>query len=536
MSFEMSYRFRSSRRRSELITAPVRAGGPAFALATAVLALAPFTAAQASGQERESIFDRVVHLESTAIAEIPAIPRLEGSLGLEGRRISVGDTELWVEEEGSGVPLVLINGGPGGTHHGFHPWFGRASEFARVIYYDQRGCGLSDYEPGHDGYTVEQAVEDLDGLRKALGLEKMILLGYSYGGFLAQYYTTHYPENVAGLVLVGASPNVSASLGRSRQQEFISPEEQEKMQEVRAQLREMAPERGWSQAEHLALLVYNNHINGDWKRQHYYKPSPDRMAQIALYEWVQDRNFNGIMSQSAGRVDLTGAFDTNPIPTLILEGEWDLTWGPEKRGALAANHPNGRMVTFEEAGHSIFNEDSDRFFAELRAFFQGLEPVDSAAMTTYSATLKSWREAWMASPRYHLRAVGWGRATSEAIAEAHSPDWLEEMPGSTDYLRLGFALYDVERYEDALEVFSRFRIWALEEGNQPSVALASIWQGHMLDLLGRRTEAMARYREVVAMEMEDTWSHGQYGMQYSLSPYAAERLEKPFQRIENRLR
>lgn len=499
-------------------------------LVTGAMLVAPPVAAQ----QRETIFDRVVHLEAAAITEIPAVPRLEERLGIEGRRISVGDAALWVEEEGSGTPIVLINGGPGGTHHYFHPWFGRAAEFAKVIYYDQRGCGLSDYEPGPDGYTVEQAVEDLEALRQALGLQQVVLLGFSYGGFLAQYYTTHYPENVAGLVLVGATPNVSASTGRSRQGDFISPEEQAQMQEVRDQLRAMAPDSGWSAAELLALIVYNNHVNGDWKRQNYYKPSPEEMAQIALYEWVQDGNFNSIMNQSRTRVDLTGAFDGNPIPTLIMEGAWDLTWGPEKRTALAANHPNGRMVVFEHAGHSIFDEDPEGFFATLRDFVQGLEPVDPAALARFKAALQEWREAWMASPAYNLRVVDWGRGASENIAKAFEPSWIHEGRTPTEYLRLGFALYDVERYEDARAVFAHFRTESQREGSAATTAVASIWEAHMLDLLGRRSEALALYQSVVDMKLQETWSHSQYGMRYQLSPYAAERLDTPFRRIDNR--
>lgn len=519
-----------------LSSLPTRRFPTAWTAVGTALVLLLLATPRAPAQEKESIFDRVVHLEDSLFTAIPQVPRLEEALGLEGRRIRVGDAELWVEEEGAGVPLVLIHGGPGGTHHGFHPWFGRAAEFARVIYYDQRGCGLSDYEPGPDGYSVEQAVEDLEGLRRALGVDTFVLVGFSYGGFLAQYYTTRYPENVAGLVLVGASPGISADLGRSRQQTFISDEEQAQIREIRNQLRALAPEREWSDAEFMALLVYNNHVNGDWKRQHYYKPSPERMAQIALYEWVQDGIFNGRMSQSAGRVDMTGAFDANPIPTLILEGDWDLTWGPEKREALSANHPHARMITFERAGHSIFSEDPDAFFSALREFIQGLEPVDNEALSRFRADLDVWREAWMASVLYHVRGVSWGMEASQTMAAAYRPDWLGQLDGHWDFLRLGFALYDVTRYEDALEVFARFQVWSREQGSESLAAVASIWQGHMLDLLGRRSEAVALYREVAAMNIQETWSHDQYGLRYTLSPYAAERVNTPFTRIENQMR
>ena len=519
--------------RHSFFASPLLAG---TLLAVAFLGAAGITPPSVSAQEKETIFDRVVHLEAEIITEIPQIPRLEESLGISGKRISVGDAELWVAEEGTGIPMVLINGGPGGTHHVFHPWFGQAANFARVIYYDQRGCGLSDYEPGPDGYSVEQAVEDLEALRQALGLDRFVLLGFSYGGFLAQYYTTHYPENVAGLVLVGAAPNISADLGRSRQYEFISPEELSRMEEVGNELRDLAPDRGWSSAEVLALSVYNNHINGDWKRQHYYKPSPERMAQIALYDWVQDQSFSGIMNQSRTRVDLTGAFATDPIPTLIMEGEWDLTWGPEKRAALAANHPNGTLITFEHAGHSIYNEDPDAFFSTLRDFTQGLSPVDPGALSTFRAELKIWRDALMASPQYNLRAMDWGQGASEKLAEAFSADWVDEVTVANDYLRLGFALYDVRRYEEALEIFTRFHAWGQQQGDDTVKSMAFIWAGHMLDLLGRREEAITRYQEVVELGRTDTWSHGQYGIRYSFSSYAAERVKEPFQRIANRQR
>jgi len=56
----------------------------------------------------------------------------------------------------------------------------------------------------------------------------------------------------------------------------------------------------------------------------------------------------------------------------------------------------------------------------------------------------------------------------------------------------------------------------------------------MLDLLGRRDEAVSRYGQASEMNLDDSWMHGQYGLEYSLSPYAKERMNEPFQRIDNR--
>ncbi len=498
-----------------------------------LLSAIPLSAAAASAQERESVFDRVVDIEETLFTEIPETPRWEEQLDLTARRVDVGDAELYVEEEGSGVPLVLINGGPGGTHHYFHPWFGQIREFARVIYYDQRGTGLSDYEPGADGYTVEQAVDDLDALRAALGIDKWVLVGFSYGGFLAQYYTATHPQNVAGLVLVGASPGMWVDSGRSGQYDFISQAEIDRMRAIRTQLREHREREGWSRDEYIRLLVYNNHINGDWKRQHYYKPTPDGFARMALYEWIHDTDFNPIMGQSQQKVDLTGAFDRSPIPTLILEGKWDLTWGEVKPTILSRNHPNARMVVIERAGHSIYSENPDAFFAELEAFVSDLPPVGAAEIESFEEQLAGWRSRWKDSPLYFLKAAGWGKRGSEQIVEAYNSSWLEELEGLGELLRLGFALYDAERYEEAVRAFVRLEEVSQGAGDQNRQVVAIIWQGQMLDLLGRREEAIARYQHVVDMNPEGGMRHDQYGLSYEYGPYAAERLQTPFQRIEN---
>ncbi|MFH1941471.1 MAG: alpha/beta fold hydrolase [bacterium] len=483
--------------------------------------------------DRETIFDRVVHLETELHIDIPDVFRRCDRLDLQKHRIDVGDCELYVEEEGKGTPLLLINGGPGGTHHYFHPWFSRAKEYARVIYYDQRGCGLSDYNPGPDGYSVQQAVADLDAIRKALNVDKWVVLGYSYGGFLAQYYTINHPENMAGLVLMGASPGMWIEMNPSRQQEFITDEERAKKREIRDQLRKLAEENHWSPEKFMELLVYNNHLNGDWKRQNLYRPTRDQIAQMALYEWRHDTNFNGIMSGSMQRVDLTGAFEKCPIPTLILEGRWDLTWNTDKPKILHDNHPGAKLVYFEKASHGIYEEEPDQFFKVLKKFIKSLPEVAPAKMEEYKISLADWDRKKKASPEYILRTSGWGRRSNEKLAEAYTQEWFEVFKKPVDFLKIGFALYDVKRYEEALLVFQKMEEIAKQAEHKEYEALSLIWQGHMLDLMGKREEAIAQYGQAADMNISDTWSHGQYRMQYEVSAYAKKRMEESFTRIEN---
>ena len=488
--------------------------------------------------ERESILNRVVYVEPELLTEIPHVDRWCDRLELKKHRINVGDAELYVEEEGEGTPLVLINGGPGGTHHYFHPWFSQAGKTVRVIYYDQRGCGLSDFEPGDDGYSVHQAVADLDAIREALNIQKWVVLGYSYGGFLAQFYTVNHPERVAGLVLLSSSAGMNVDTGPSRQGQYISEEEKARLNEIRNEMQQLSKVRDLPRREYVQLLLYNNFLNGDWKRQGFYKPSRERLSEIALYEWDHDPDFNGIMNSSEGRVDLEGAFKASPIPTLILEGKYDLTWGEQKAAILQKNHPNAKLVMFENAGHGIYDEEPEKFFAVLSKFIEELHDVPENDILAYKESLGTWAaekaEKKGDSTDGLVAAYGWGWHSSRQLAGDYSRDWLESFTQMRSFLRTGFALYDVEDYGEALSVFESMQSFALENNDEPYQAMALIWQGHVLDLSGRREEAIHRYSQAAEMHLDNSWMHGQYDLKYELSPYAQERMNDPFQRIDNR--
>jgi proline iminopeptidase len=521
---------------------------PSYAVVLAVAALTaacsrqpafdPIAAglSEAGGVPRETILDRVVSTTPHLVTEIPQLDRWCDLLpGVERQRVGVGDAELYVEVEGKGVPLVLINGGPGGTHHYFHPWFSTAAMFARVIYYDQRGCGLSDSEPGRDGYSVEQAVADLDAIRRALNIDKWVLLGYSYGGLLAQYYAVSYPEAVRGLVLLSASPGMWADTGASRQQEFISDEERDRMTEARTELRSFAKENNLPRDRIVQLSLYNNFLNGDWKRQHFYKPSPDRLARIALYEWVNDQDFNSRLNQSASRIDLSGVFARSPFPTLILEGKWDLTWGEKKRKLLADNHPKAQTVLFEHSAHAIYDEEPEAFFAAVESFIRQLpRTMDESGISAFREDVTGWRKSLEARPQHIVAGVGWGLEGSRRIVAAYQHEWLDMATDAKDaslFLRLGFAHYDLEHYDAALQVFERME--EVMGGQDRFEALALIWQGHMLDLMGNRRAAIDSYRKAAAFDLDMEWTHSQYGLSYRMGPYARERQKTPFKRVEN---
>jgi hypothetical protein len=109
-----------------------------------------------------------------------------------GDYAAVNGVKLWYESEGYGPALVLIAGGPGLSHSYFHPCFSVLATSFRIIYFDAFGTGKSDRAHDLHEYSFSRDVENLEGLRKALGLGKINVLGHSYGGMVAQAYALRW--------------------------------------------------------------------------------------------------------------------------------------------------------------------------------------------------------------------------------------------------------------------------------------------------------------------------------------------------------
>ncbi len=112
--------------------------------------------------------------------------------------------ELYYEECGSrdGKPVVVLHGGPGGA---MNPTMRRFFDPARwrVALFDQRGCGRSRPNASLDANTTWDLVDDIERLRRHLGIEKWVVFGGSWGSTLALAYAIRHPERVAGLILRG---------------------------------------------------------------------------------------------------------------------------------------------------------------------------------------------------------------------------------------------------------------------------------------------------------------------------------------------
>jgi len=286
--------------------------------------------------KRESIADHIISIPKELVLDIPPIkPWCDELVGLKKGFANIEGGKLYYEQEGNGIPLVLISGGPGQPHDGFHPYFSQLNNVARIIYYDQRGTGKSTKDSTGRYYTIQCAVQDLEQLRLALKIDRWAVLGWSYGGLLAQCYALQYPEHCAGLVLVATQSGLFETMAKLNYKEYLIQ-------------KPITPEKLTTKP------VFNQGIVGNWKHEGYHT------------------QFESLMRDQAIKINLRGMFDNCKIPTLITESKRESLWrdNSNRIKCLRKNHPHAHVEVFKNADHKIFIDEPKKFFALLRDFLE----------------------------------------------------------------------------------------------------------------------------------------------------------------------
>lgn len=148
-------------------------------------------------------------LPAAALAQetaLPTDPAADWSVATSEHRIAVEGGKVWVRVNGSigkgQTPVILIHGGPGGTHVNFGSLLSLADQ-RPVILYDQLDSGMSDHPGNAANWRPERFVAELEAIRVALGVERWHVIGHSWGSAIALEYAAAYPEHTASAVLSG---------------------------------------------------------------------------------------------------------------------------------------------------------------------------------------------------------------------------------------------------------------------------------------------------------------------------------------------
>lgn len=278
--------------------------------------------------------------------------------------VSVNGVRLYVDIEGAGlVPdgkamrqkptLVLLHGGPGADHSIYKPAFSTLADIVQIVYYDHRGCGRSEDGP-RESWTLAQWGDDVKGLCDALGIEKPIVLGTSFGGFVAQAYATRHPAHAAGLILITTAAKV----------EF--PEVYDAFARIGGPDAGAIAEAYWSapspetRAPYLATCLP---LYGRWARE-----SGDWQSRL-IGRNDTGLHFNGPDNEQ-GRMDFRDGLANVPCPVLVMGGELDPIMPIAFSETIAASLPPGlvRFERFADCGHGIVGDAPDLAFRLIRDF------------------------------------------------------------------------------------------------------------------------------------------------------------------------
>ena len=280
----------------------------------------------------------------------------------KGTTFQAAGATLYVEVLGTatGVPLVVVNGGPGFDHtyeHAAVPGTTSAWETLakkrRVVFYDQRGNGRSSaVKPGQPCGLAEQ-IEDLDAVRAHLGADHIDLLGHSWGGFLVMAYAARHPEHIRHLITVdSAAPKWTDTVFLFKD---IFPEGQE-----RADGFAFGDALGDKAASDAGIREYLTWL--------FYSPEKRDAFIAQIQPGVFTKAVNEAVEHDVQRFDLGPELRKFKFPTLVVTGRYDINVAPSVAYKIHKAIAGSQMVVLEKSGHLPFYEEPEAFVRAVEAF------------------------------------------------------------------------------------------------------------------------------------------------------------------------
>jgi proline iminopeptidase len=289
----------------------------------------------------------------------PRLARGEGMLPVDGGRI-------WyrVSGAGDGVPLVLLHGGPGFSSYYLKAYEDLGDE-RPVVRYDQLGGGKSDALTDTTKMTIAHFVDELEALRAHLGVEKMHLLGHSWGSILAVEYQRVHPERVASMVLAGAALDIPAweqHAGELKQ--TLTEASQKAIARAEASGKFDAPDYQAAMADFYGRYVWRHPVQADLDS------TLSTMSQ-AVYGFMEGPSEFTITGTLKG-YDFTPHLGDIKIPLLYSVGEFDEA-GPDNVRHFASLTPGATVAVIPGAGHISTWDNRDESVRVVREFLRGVD-------------------------------------------------------------------------------------------------------------------------------------------------------------------
>lgn len=270
--------------------------------------------------------------------------------------IKLRGLNIFTRTIGDGEPLVFLHGGPGGEHRYFLPHLEELSKDFRLVFYDQRGCGRSE-ESTDKAYSIQEEIETLEELRTHLGIEKLNLVGESWGSMLALSYACAYPTHVNKLFLTAAVGAVlDGYLGFEQELlSRLSDKDKSDLEKVMERLRNEE-----TTVEEVFSII-----------DPYYVFSVENLHKKSVTK--ANNEVNTIMGEDIKNLyDLSKeSWKLEHIPIVVAQGENDIITPDKLQEVLVKYLPHTKLEIIKECGHwsviekpTVLMDIIKRYFSE----------------------------------------------------------------------------------------------------------------------------------------------------------------------------
>jgi proline-specific peptidase len=294
---------------------------------------------------------------------ITRVPVVEGRIPFKGYttwyRIA-GDSEAPGK-----LPLLCLHGGPGAPSDHLEPLEAMIATGRRVITYDQLGCGKSDQPDKPDMWTVELYVEEVGVVCEALGLNRVHILGHSWGGMLGMEYALTQPDRLASLIVSSSPASVPEYLVEANRLRSELPPV------VLAALLKHEATGTTSEKEYrdAAQVFDNRHLYRLSPWPDYMKRASARIGQVYQVMWgPSESHSTGVLKDW----DITDRLGEISVPTLIMSGRYDEVT-PSVVQTVYNGIPGSEWVLFEHSAHTSYGEEPERYMQVLDDFLIRVE-------------------------------------------------------------------------------------------------------------------------------------------------------------------
>jgi proline iminopeptidase len=283
---------------------------------------------------------------------------------------------IYYKSVGKGTPLLVVHGGPGASHDYFLPHLLPLAKNHRVVFMDERGSGRSQRLDDVRLYTVENMVEDVEAVRRALRLGKVALVGHSYGGVLAQAYALKYPAGLSKLLLC-------STFSSTKEMNRVFDRMKEKMpRELRERIDKAEKEGLFGKGKDYEKNRYSSdYMVAAWGEGYFpylygkrpdpnYDPVASGVMSWDLYREMWGSHGEYVIDGNLASVEYTDRLSTIRVPTLITAGDHD-ECDPSLSRVMHEKIPGSKLVIFPESGHMTFVDQPMMFLRTVEEFLQG---------------------------------------------------------------------------------------------------------------------------------------------------------------------